>query len=53
LVAGCAVAFGGVVVIRIASVLLGWLVLSESPPALALAGGALCLAGVAVVRRGA
>ena len=34
------------------SVLLGWLLLSESPPALALAGGALCLAGVAVVRRG-
>jgi drug/metabolite transporter (DMT)-like permease len=33
------------------SVLLGWLVLSESPPALALAGGALCLAGVIVARR--
>ncbi len=34
------------------SVLLGWLLLSESPPALALAGGALCLAGVAIARRG-
>jgi drug/metabolite transporter (DMT)-like permease len=34
------------------AVLLGWLLLSESPPALALAGGALCLAGVAVTRRG-
>jgi drug/metabolite transporter (DMT)-like permease len=33
------------------SVLLGWLVLSESPPAVALAGGALCLAGVIVARR--
>jgi drug/metabolite transporter (DMT)-like permease len=33
------------------SVLLGWLLLSETPPGLALAGGALCLAGVAVVRR--
>lgn len=33
------------------AVLLGWLMLGESPPALALAGGALCLAGVAVTRR--
>ena len=33
------------------SVLLGWLLLSESPPALALAGGALCLLGVVVARR--
>jgi drug/metabolite transporter (DMT)-like permease len=33
------------------AVLLGWLLLSESPPALALAGGALCLGGVAVTRR--
>jgi drug/metabolite transporter (DMT)-like permease len=33
------------------AVLLGWLLLSESPPALALAGGAMCLAGVAVTRR--
>ena len=33
------------------AVLLGWIVLSESPPALALAGGLLCLAGVAVTRR--
>lgn len=34
------------------SVLLGWLVLDESPPALALAGGAVCLLGVVVARRG-
>jgi len=33
-------------------VLLGWAVLGEAPPALALAGGALCLAGVVVARRG-
>lgn len=29
---------------------LGWIILGESPPALAFAGGALCLAGVAVTR---
>ena len=34
------------------SVLLGWLLLGESPPALAFLGGAVALAGVAVVRRG-
>lgn len=34
------------------SVLLGWLLLDESPPALALAGGTLCLLGVVVARRG-
>jgi drug/metabolite transporter (DMT)-like permease len=34
------------------SVLLGWLLLEESPPALALAGGAVCLLGVIVARRG-
>jgi drug/metabolite transporter (DMT)-like permease len=33
------------------SILLGWLLLSESPPALALAGGAVCLAGVIFARR--
>ena len=32
------------------AVLLGWLLLGETPPALALAGGLLCLAGVAVAR---
>ncbi|MFC1410118.1 DMT family transporter [Streptacidiphilus sp. N1-12] len=32
------------------SILLGWLILGEVPPAVALAGGALCLAGVAVSR---
>jgi uncharacterized membrane protein len=34
------------------SVLLSWIVLSEAPPALAFAGGALCLLGVALSRRG-
>ncbi len=34
------------------SVLVSWLLLGESPPALAFLGGALALAGVAVVRRG-
>lgn len=33
------------------SVFLGWLLLDEAPPALVLAGGGLCLAGVAVARR--
>ncbi|MFL5846749.1 MAG: DMT family transporter [Solirubrobacteraceae bacterium] len=32
------------------AVLLGWALLGESPPAPAFAGGALCLAGVAVTR---
>jgi drug/metabolite transporter (DMT)-like permease len=33
------------------TVILGWAVLGEAPPALALVGGALCLLGVAVSRR--
>jgi drug/metabolite transporter (DMT)-like permease len=33
------------------AVLLGWLVLGETPPALALVGGLLCLFGVALTRR--
>ena len=33
------------------AVLLGWVFLSETPPALALAGGLLCLFGVAMTRR--
>ena len=33
------------------TVLMGWAILGEIPPALALLGGALCLAGVAVSRR--
>jgi drug/metabolite transporter (DMT)-like permease len=32
------------------AILLGWALLGESPPALALLGGAVCLAGVAVTR---
>ena len=35
------------------AVLMGWIVLGEQQPALALAGGALCLAGVVVARAGA
>jgi drug/metabolite transporter (DMT)-like permease len=34
------------------AVVLGWALLGEAPPALSLAGGALCLAGVVVARRG-
>jgi len=34
------------------SILLGWLILSETPASLALVGGALCLSGVAILRRG-
>jgi drug/metabolite transporter (DMT)-like permease len=34
------------------AVLMGWLFLGEAPPPLALAGGALCLAGVFVARGG-
>jgi drug/metabolite transporter (DMT)-like permease len=33
------------------AVLLGWALLGESPPAAALAGGGLCLIGVAITRR--
>jgi drug/metabolite transporter (DMT)-like permease len=33
------------------AILLGWLVLGETPPALAFVGGALCLAGVYIARR--
>jgi drug/metabolite transporter (DMT)-like permease len=33
------------------AILLGWALLGEAPPRLAAAGGALCLAGVAVARR--
>ena len=32
------------------AILMGWAILDESPPALAFAGGALCLAGVVVAR---
>ena len=34
------------------AVALGWALLGETPPAVALAGGALCLAGVVITRRG-
>ena len=33
------------------TIVLGWLLLDEVPPALALAGGALCLSGVYIARR--
>jgi drug/metabolite transporter (DMT)-like permease len=32
-------------------IVLGWLLLAETPPWLAVVGGAICLAGVAVTRR--
>jgi drug/metabolite transporter (DMT)-like permease len=32
------------------AILMGWIILGETPPALAFAGGALCLAGVAITR---
>jgi drug/metabolite transporter (DMT)-like permease len=33
------------------AILLGWLLLGEVPPGLAVIGGVLCLAGVYVARR--
>jgi drug/metabolite transporter (DMT)-like permease len=33
------------------AILLAWLLLAETPPLLAVAGGALCLGGVLVARR--
>jgi drug/metabolite transporter (DMT)-like permease len=33
------------------AILLGWLLLGETPPLLAIVGGAFCLAGVAIARR--
>jgi drug/metabolite transporter (DMT)-like permease len=33
------------------AIVMGWAILGEAPPALAVAGGALCLAGVVVARR--
>jgi len=38
--------------IPVVAILLGWAVLGERPPWLAAAGGALCLAGVYLARRG-
>lgn len=38
--------------IPLVAVLLGWVILGETPSWLAVAGGALCLAGVYAVRRG-
>ena len=32
------------------AIVMGWAILGETPPALALAGGALCLTGVVVAR---
>jgi drug/metabolite transporter (DMT)-like permease len=37
--------------IPVVAVALGWIVLGEAPPRLAVAGGALCLAGVGLARR--
>ena len=33
------------------AILMGWIVLGETPPGLAVAGGALCIAGAALARR--
>ena len=38
--------------IPLVAIFLGWVLLGESPPGLALAGGALCVAGVYLARRG-
>jgi drug/metabolite transporter (DMT)-like permease len=37
--------------IPVVAILLGWALLGQTPPALALAGGALCLTGVTLARR--
>jgi drug/metabolite transporter (DMT)-like permease len=37
--------------IPVVAIVLGWALLGETPPAVAAAGGALCLAGVAIARR--
>ncbi|HXV56964.1 MAG TPA: DMT family transporter [Gaiellaceae bacterium] len=37
--------------IPVVAILMGWAILSETPPALAAVGGALCVAGVAIARR--
>ena len=37
--------------IPVVAILLGWALLGQTPPALALAGGALCLTGVILARR--
>jgi drug/metabolite transporter (DMT)-like permease len=37
--------------IPVVAVALGWVILRETPPLLALAGGALCIAGVYIARR--
>ena len=38
--------------IPVVAILLGWALLGETPPWLAAVGGALCLAGVYLARRG-
>ena len=37
--------------VPVIAIVLGWLFLGETPALLALAGGALCLTGVAISRR--
>ena len=38
-------------IVPVITVLMSWVLLSEVPPPLAYAGGALCLLGVAITRR--
>jgi len=38
--------------IPVVAIILGWLILGEKPPLLALVGGALCITGVYIARRG-
>src|SRR5215471_13589773 len=38
--------------IPVVAIILGWLILGETPPLLALVGGALCITGVYIARRG-
>ena len=38
--------------IPVVAILLGWALLGETPPGLAVVGGGLCLVGVALARRG-
>ena len=53
IIAGAGAAYASLVTYLVPpiSILLGWLLLSETPASLAYLGGALCLAGVGLSRR--